>query len=346
MRQLTWAEAQDSREWDEFVARNGGSIFHTWSWRKALQSAYSRPLYLVCNDGKGSLLAVCPFFYRRGCRRLLYLDCLPNSQVAGPVVGLQVPNVREIMKSLRSAVKFSVFNPVVSMKIRVQDSPVIQTLIDLGFRHEQARGQFILDLHDKSPQDIWDGLFKKHDRQAVKYYEGRGSSFGFARNEQDYADFLALHEESVARTKDRPLNSPELLSSMRANLGKRLEIALVRLEDAVMAGFSMTCDSYLSTVYLSTLGYSRVKNIHSPIIYVNWKALNWASENGFRYVNFGTTVADPANPIYKMKQRFGGRFVPVYQFTLPISGLPYSLASSFNRAIRRVKKSTVPTARG
>lgn len=309
------------------MARNRGSIFHEWSWRKVLESTNSKPLYLACHDAEGKLLAVCPFFYRKGRRHLTYLLSLPLSPMAGPIISDQVTNISQIMESLRKSVRFSPFNPVVSMQIVVHQQPMIQSLIACGYHYDMADGLFILDLQEKPPDHIWSNEFQKHDRQAVKYYERQDSWFGFARHEHDYTDYLALHEESIMRGKERPLIPPEFLSRMRSNVGERLKVALVTLEDKLAAGLSMICDPANATVHLRSIGYARTKNIHSPVIYIDWKTINWAFENGFRYVSFGPTSTKPTDAVRRLKERFGGSYVPRYRFTLSTSGIAYSFAN-------------------
>ena len=74
--------------------------------------------------------------------------------------------------------------------------------------------------------------------------------------------------------------------------------------------------------------------MHSPVIYLNWRALKWAAENGFRYVNFGLTKSASSSAVHRTKKKFGGEFVPSYKFTLPISKISYILASKIGRVLR------------
>lgn len=325
-----WEETNDRKEWDDFVVRNGGSIFHLWSWRKVLESENSRALYLACRDAERRVLAVCPFFYRAG-RHLLYLDSLPDSPIAGPIISDRATNPSLILESLRKSVKFSLFNPVVAMRIKAHQQPIIQTMVLVGFRHVSTHGLFILDLHERTPEHIWNDGFEKHDRQAVKYYEQHGSVFEFARNESDYLDYLTLHRGT--HRDDRA----DFLSKIRLNLGDRLRVAVATFENRAIAGFLMLCDPPNSTVHLTTIRYSPVKNIHSPVTYVNWKAINWANEHGFRYVDFGsypvTASSNPRHPFHKLREKFKITFVPRYLFTLPTSGISYSIARRIGRIL-------------
>jgi hypothetical protein len=328
-----WSETEDSKEWDDFVAQNGGSIFHTWPWRRVIERNDARPLYLACRDSGGKVIAVCPFLYTAG-RHLLYLESLPDSHMAGPVMSGQAMDISKVISSLPKSVRFSPFNPVIAMKVRVHQQRIIQQMIALGFQYEVKDGLFILDLHEKTLEHIWNNGFSKHDRQAVKYHERLGSVFEFAKSEGDYIDYLTLQKGSTRRRKYRA----DFLSKMRLSMGDRLKVAVATLEGKVIAGFPMLCDPVNSMIHLAVwvtvapytgaIRRSAVKNIHSPVIFVNWKTINWAYEHGFRYVSFGGDRASssPKSPFHVLTERFEATFVPAYRFTLPTSRLSYSIA--------------------
>jgi hypothetical protein len=336
MREMSWSETDDTKEWDSFIANHGGSIFHTWAWRRVLETMGDRPFYLVCRDARGIILGACPFLCRKKGRGLRYLDSLPLSQIAGPLLVDEIAGTPEAINLLRKAVKFSILQPIIYMRLRTHDELIARNLMKLGCKSTQGDGLFILDLHQKTRDDIWNQGFEKHDRQAVKFYETAGSSFEFAQTEEDYLEYLALHEESVARADKPPLISSSFLRAMRLNLGDRLKVALIRRDDRVIAGFSIISDPTNSIIHLAIIGYSRAKNIHSPVVYIDWKAVNWAASNGFRYVNFGPTNSNPSNPIYRTKEKFGGRFVPRYDFELPTSAIMLPIARAVTGVFRRM----------
>ena len=209
MSRAQWSETQDRTEWDNFVTQNGGSAFHLWAWRMVIEKTDLKPFYLAYRDTEGRLMAICPFFYRKGGRRLLYLESLPTSHMSGPVISAQATNTSQILELLRKSVRFSPFNPVISLKIRTDQQSVIQPMIALGFEHTEDV-LFVLDLHEMTPDYIWKNGFQKHDRQAVKYYEQQASAFGFARDEVEYTDFWALYHESLQRkgVSSRSLDLP------------------------------------------------------------------------------------------------------------------------------------------
>lgn len=332
-----WSETQDSKEWDDFVTQNGGSFFHLWSWRKVLEHGDSRPLYLICRDRGGRILAACPFFLEVGRRgrhiSQMQLASLPDCPTAGPLVSPLAKDPAQLISSLRKSRRSSLLHPVTAMVIKTHQQPIIDLLKALGDTYDSASDLFILDLHEKPPEHVWHKGFQKHDREAVKYYEEKGTEFGFARSEGDYSDYLALERGSVLHQDERA----DFLQRLRSNLGSRLGVALVRFGDKTIAGNTMLFDSLNSIIHLGIIRFSSIRNIHSSVTYINWKTISWANEHGFRYVNFGAYPADkssnPAHPFFRLKDRFEITLVPRYRFTLSIPNVPYAIARRINRVV-------------
>jgi hypothetical protein len=179
------------------------------------------------------------------------------------------------------------------MRIRTHQSQIIERMVDLGFQYRRTQ-LFILDLLRTDPVHVWNNGFLKHDRQAVKYFEHMNPTFAFARNEDDYTSYLSLDRGSHTER----IESVQLLNRMRAHMGDRLLVALTILDGKVAAGVSILCNPPSSTLSLKMMLYDLpAKNIHSPVTYLNWKVINWARENGFRYVDFGSfSLTTNSNP--------------------------------------------------
>ena len=331
---VAWSETQDGGEWDDFVTENGGSVFHSWSWRKVLEDNQLKPFYLVCRDGEGRILAVCPFFYRAG-RRLQYLDSLPDTFSAGPIIGSLATDKPEILAALPKSVKFSLLNPVAAMVIRTHRQEVIDEMVALGFQHAAKHGFFILDLQKTTPEHIWTNGFKKHDRQAVKYYD-QGTRFEFADDERDY---LALARPDWKVYKGRVFRA-ESVSRIRAIMGDQVRLALITDSNGTaLGGFLMLFDppGPKSCVHLMWIKHAPERNIHSVVTLIDWKAINWAHDRGFRYINLGPYPmlgsSKPGHPFYKLKERFEVTPVPRYEFVVPVSSVSYSIARRISRLL-------------
>jgi hypothetical protein len=337
-----WTETSDNKEWDEFVIRNGGSFFHLWSWRNVLEESGAKAKYLVCRDAGGNVVGACPFLDLPG-KSFHHLVSLPDSRTAGPLLDGRV-NAPEILGALPKSVKFSISSPVVAMKIKTHLDQIIAPMRALGFPYEATRGLYILDLEAKTLEDVWNDGFKKHDRQAVKYYEQK-SAFGFTKN---YGDFLALSRPTAKYTFEM-IDQMQVgfIKTMKAVLGDLLEVALVTGSDgAALAGLILQLDASDSPtrgVHLQSIRHAAPRNIHSVVTSVNWAVVSWAYKNGFRYVDFGAypidKSSDPTHPFYALKTKFKIRVAPRFIFTVPTSNLSYSIARRINQVVLPLKGS-------
>jgi hypothetical protein len=331
VKHLRWSETLDGGEWDEFVREAGGSVFHSWAWRGVVAGEESRPVYLAYRDAGGRISAVCPLVRRPG-RRLVYMESLPDSHFAGPLLGDWGIGASVALAGLGGSIKFRPNNPVVAMRLRVSEPRTIEALLRLGFKHKLTYGLFVIDLLKTPPQHIWSHGFQKHDRQAVKYYDQKGPGFGFATKDEEYAQFLRLRRGSTNHEFDRG----GFVAKIRTSLGGRLGIGLVKVGDEVVAGTLVLRDDPCSAVRLMILRFNPTRRIHSSVTYLNWKVINWAHGQGYRYCDLGPynilASSDPNHHFQKLKARFEADLLPRYDFTLPTSALSYSLARGIERA--------------
>jgi len=340
--QMKWTEVDDPAEWDRFITANGGSIFHQWGWRKVLEGEGVEPLYLACRDRTGAMVAACPFFYQTGKHHLSYLNSLPDSLMAGPVIA-DVPKQEQIIESMRKSRSF----PIVAMRVRVHDPAVIKLLQSLKFKHTPvAHSLFILNLQECPPRYVWDHGFERHDRRAVTTYEKLHADFRFAEKDEDFQAYLSLeagtswgHSGDLVAEKELLVSR---LSKMRQHLGDKLKLALTTMDGKVMVGLPLLCDPAIGTVHaIKALRYCPERNVHEPMAnttFINWKAISWAFDNGFKHVVLGSyRISDSSNPehdFYRLRKRFALTIVPWYEFILPTSTV-YPLASSINKLVGR-----------
>jgi hypothetical protein len=271
---------------------------------------------MSCRNNKGDLVAICPFFYGKVRRGFYFLDSLPEGHMTGPLISTEATNTKEILESLTRSVKFSIFDPIVSMMLRVHQPLIAGCLIDMGFTYEVS-GLFILDFLKKKPADVWEQVFGKDERNELRYYERGGSSLELARGESDYESFLAILHDSQ-RHQGYGLLTREFLSSLRSNFGENFRVASIIVKNERVASVGFFCDTSNSIVHWVYVGYSRTRNSRSSNFFAGWRVMNWAWENGFRYVDFGPTSPDPTNPRHRVKKKYGGDWVERYEVRVPV----------------------------
>jgi lipid II:glycine glycyltransferase (peptidoglycan interpeptide bridge formation enzyme) len=216
------------------------------------------------------------------------------------------------------------------MILRVHQQSIVNCLVQSGFNYQIEAGDFILDIAERPPEQIWNKVFRKDERNDIRYFEKYSLSLGFAQHESEYSDFFNLYQESMLRQDYKPI-SHDFFKNLRSTLGQQFRVISFTSENKVIAGLAILCDTKNSEVRFNFVGYQPQKGGRSFTQYIYWKAVNWASENGFKYVNFGRTSPDETNSVHRLKQKFGGEFVPEYKFVLPVNSTFVSIARSINK---------------
>ena len=263
------------------------------------------------------------------------LDSLPYVQsgphIAGPLIdNQQQTNAPEILDHLHKSIKFSILNPVISIILRVNQQLIVNSLAELKFNYQIEAGDFVLNLDKTSPEQIWNKVLPANERKEIRYFERIGLSLHVAESQKDLDDFLGVYFESMKRQNYKPI-STQFFQNMQKYLDKQFKVFLIFSKNEVVGGFGLLCDFNRSEVRHSYVGYTLVNTGRSFMPYIYWKIVNWASENGFRTLNFGRTSPNPLDPIHRMKGKFGAEFFPEYKFVLPVDSTFVSFVRSINR---------------
>ena len=330
---MKWMEAADSKEWDDFVSQNRGSVFHRWSWRKVIESEGFKPYYLVCRSSDGAPVALCPYVLASG-RRFFHLTTLPDTFLGGPIVMCGERNLREILGTLPRAVRFSVMRPITTMHTVTHLADVADSMKSLGFEFRlDDFGLLMTDLEKHQPDHVWSNGFNKHDRQAVKHYDSQGAVFKFSADPNDFADYISLEAGANWSLLDRG----DFFQSVERFLPDSLKVCSIQVQGKMIAALLVFNDPSIMTVHLMGMRYRRGRNIHSSVTFANWRILDWASSKRYRFVNFGPWlglhVVDSAHYAYKLKRRFEADFYPRFHFVLRPQGITYSLARIVNKVL-------------
>ena len=117
---------------------------------------------------------------------------------------------------------------------------------------------------------------------------------------------------------------------------RNFNLLMVRKGDRPVGGLGVLCYPEKKQLHTMYAAYDRSAGNRYPVhLYTNWKALLWARACGYRYINFGTTSANPLDGNYRFKQQFGGRFVrKVVVKQLMVPNLVGSLIRRVNQNIQ------------
>jgi len=117
-------------------------------------------------------------------------------------------------------------------------------------------------------------------------------------------------------------------------------LEVVSPDGGLVAAVTLLSNPDKTMVHWTHVGYTQHRSSKSAYSYAIWKLVNWASAEGFRYVDLGGTRPDPTDPVYKAKLRFGADFFPIYTFTVPVSSRLLSVAKRFHAGVKSTGKSS------
>ena len=171
-------------------------------------------------------------------------------------------------------------------------------------------GDFVIDLEETPPEYIWNSVFTKrgNQRNEIRKLEKEGVVFSFMWN--NLGDELAAFVELYRRTVERAGGTPRPFDffSRRYRSGEFV-IFLAKREEKLIGGIGLSVCEKRHTMEILAAPYDQADKDHNEInLFDYWKAFQWAAQNGIRWVNLGTTLADPADGIHRFKKQFRGRF--------------------------------------
>lgn len=334
-------------EWETFVAESpDGTVFHTWGWKRFLQCHGFQPFYVVLRNGRGSLVAVCPFFLDNlfgGALRTL--ESLPNSDLGGPLIANNSV-LSEVACKLTELIRRAfIRGRVVSSIFKLTDRNLCALLYNTGSKVFDGSGYFLWDLESTPPQYIWEHIFNSRHSQRtyIRRFEKNDFSVRIASSAEDFEAFYSLYSQTVQRKRGRPYSHRFLYNLWQGQSPVILRILVVEMRGTIVASVGFLCYAPKKTLHIMYVGYRNIDSHYKLGLYSYWQTLVWAYSNGFTKVNSGTTPLDPANSLHWFKKQFGGNFQKRYVLRVPSNALVYSILtrlyqSTILRALRSPDK--------
>ena len=307
-----------------FVAAHpSGTVFHHPAWLRTLSAEYNRGIViLACERGNGLLAGIFPLMNTRGVPLCMFgglararLSSLPRTPIAGPLCAS--PETSRLLLS-------EAINRVSQARgVRLQvktEGPLLDNHVE-NFSGVPWRKSFVLSLPE-DPKELCigsSGARRKHIRASVKRAQILGVRVRMANSEEDVRRWYRIY----LRTMRRVIVPPR---SLRCFLGmwKYMEpLGLMKLMIAERKSDGKT-EMVAGSIFL--MHGRRVFYAFSacPIEYfplqpndlIQWEAIHWAANNGFREYDFGEVPSD-ARQLAAYKSKWGGEPRLLYRYYYP-----------------------------
>ncbi len=313
----------EAAAWDAFVAAHpAGNIYHTLSWRAVTQEAFGhQPYYLRALDRSAAICGVLPLFLVQGVfgRRLV---SVPMRDRGGLLAGDPASGAA----LLRSAVSLTRELGCKYLELRSLEP------IDPGLAGEynlRIENNWVTTRVDLSPGAT--KLWKALDRDAVRWAINKAKKRGIRVAEDASERGMEIFYKMFSRTRTS-MGIPPFPRNLFSAIWKHMiapgrgSLLLVYDGDRPISGLVsfFSKDSFIPAYAAPQREWRKLYPSESAF----WHAIEWASRNGFRWLDFGADSIRQEGLLF-FKKKWGGVQQPMcYAYFLNGIKSPPDLDSS------------------
>lgn len=296
------ADYQDKERWDDFVlSHEGAGPYHLFAWKEAVEDAYRhKAFYLIHENDDKTIQGVLPLFHVK-------LPLLKGMLVSQPFCdyGGILARDRDSIETLAQYAYDLSRGLRAKLEIRLKGrEPIFES--SMGYSPMSKKSRMLLELPGSS-EALWNG-FKSKLRSQIR--KPRKDGLTFTMGSQDKIDDFYSIFCSNMRHLGSPVHSRKWINSVIDSFGENARIGVVYLGDhPVGAGIILCFRETVSIPWASTL---HEYNSLSPNMLLYWGFLEYASDNGFRYFDFGRST--PGEGTYRFKEQWGALPDPLFWY--------------------------------
>ena len=303
-------DKENERLYQDFIEENPeAKIQHTLKWKEAIEKTYKNCkayYYLLINNKIKKIKVIFPFFLIKSKLFGNRLISQPFLDFGGPVGKIDKNNFKIIFDEIKNGqlklehieIRFNNFQP--------NYKDIENILLELGFKKELKRDQFILKL--KNEEELWKN-FHKHTRNDIRKAEKSNLEIKEIEGKKELNSFYFLYFKSM-----KSFGSPQHSKKFFENLWKNLYPDMIKgfncyFQNKTIA--SIIGYLYKDCVYviysISNPKYRQCR----PNDLLYWTFIKWSIKNNYKFFDLGQVEKDAkkgshAYGIYKFKSKWLG----------------------------------------
>jgi hypothetical protein len=308
-------------KWEEFNTNSSeGSFYHTLKWKKIIENIATIRTHYYLLFKNNSISGIFPFVERnipffKGLIPVpdpIHLNAIIRDYRDPSVIDYVIKELQLINKNQKK-ISFICFSTL--------REEVIHNIKDYPMYPFSNEGNMILNVKESPPQKIWDGFSaKKGQRKFIRRFDETGFSVAEINSHDDLKLLYKYYQENINFIGGTLHPFSHFLDLWNTFSSGELRMTLLSKNSTVAGGLLSFNFKPQKTVYLHYLSLNRnLPGTYHPSYYLFWEAINWAWNNTYEKVSFGSQQLDENNTRYRVKHEFGANFEPVYAKMIPLT---------------------------
>jgi hypothetical protein len=301
----------ESDKWDRFVESHPfGQVYHLTAWKNVLERCFEhiKGFRYVIRDEEDRIMAGLPVFRVKSWLTGTRLVCAPFASLYDPLV-----SNREQMDALSRAL-MGASRQLGCSRVELRTYRGDQYLEGSVFAASRFYKLHYLSLNEP-PEALKRRFHRTCVRQRISRAEKSGLRIKIADGKTDLRTFYGLL--SMTRTRRglplQPFAYVEALWDELRPLGMLTVLIAQKDSRAIAAVLLLT---YRDRVSVEVAASDKSFLCFSPIHYLFWEAIKWASARGFGTIDFGRTSPNNSN-LMEFKERWGTECADLPYFYYP-----------------------------
>jgi|APFre7841882654_1041346.scaffolds.fasta_scaffold05419_2 lipid II:glycine glycyltransferase (peptidoglycan interpeptide bridge formation enzyme) len=311
-------------KWDEFNNQSPeGSFYHSLKWKKIIDKNSNFRTHYFLLFKNNSAYGIFPFVERTIYAFNGFIPVPDPTDLTAIIQDYNDPSsMQYVIKELRKInenhkkLSFICFSTLHKETIdTIKNYPIFPYGVD--------GGHMVLNLRLSPPEKIWDNFSaKKGQRKFIRRFDENGYSLTEIQSLDDLKLFYNYYQENIKFIGGTLQTFSHFTDLWNNFLSNEMRITLLSKNSTIAGGVLMLTFKPQKTVYLHYLSLNRnLPNTYHPSYYLFWEAINWAWNNGYEKVSFGTQHLYENNPRFRIKNDFGVNFEPIYSKMIPLTKL-------------------------
>lgn len=303
------AEEDEFQLWNSFVDSEGGSFFHYYEWKYIYEVDKYKYIPLLLEDEQSQLIGIIPLIKIKGFM-FSSLVSVPEGSWGGFLFKRDLINgekdnaIRKTLKYIDKNYSKSVCEFVLKENISMKAGCNDNVLADNGFRYDGNADlpcSHILKLSKSFEKDIWNALWKKNLKKAVRIAKELGVISIIDEDLTYFEDVFEMLAITFKRFHNTPMSKEEL--KKRLTLFKNKTKLFIALHDDKPIA-AIICHYTPSICYFSKIPSYEGSNEINANKFLLSEAIKNACNAGYNYFEFGVS-STPS--LASWKDRFRGK---------------------------------------